>query len=200
MKKILLFLVLTISGCSATNIKPLVNKYSADGETIVLTNSCDSQCLKLISDSFKFNSFSNFLGTDKPIANYVVLTTVDGVKGKKKYFDPNGAFNNSWNGNFEVITSPGLTSIGLRPSSYTAAPYEHTFIEFQTTHDSKYFIGSMGWRDYSSDNSIYIKHWHPVIVNLKKNEVVYPITQPKWKKYCFNNREFGGYVECPTQP
>jgi hypothetical protein len=57
-------------------------------------------------------------------------------------------------------------------------------------------IGSMGWREILGGTQI--NNWHPVVFDLNENRIVYPISDPKWRKYCTKNQEWSGNVSCPN--
>lgn len=186
--------VIFITGCASTSV--VMNDSGTNSESIIITSKCDSDCQKLVNSSFQIKPMETLLfGSDKPVKQYVVLTRVNGQLGQGTHFDPYGAYNNSWDGSFSVKTNSGNVEITILPSSRSNAGSEELALSFNGVSGHKYLVGSMGWREIVGN--VQVNNWHPLIVDLSTSDIVYPKSQPAWRKYCTLNQEWAGGTSCP---
>lgn len=189
MKFLCLVILLMLSSCTVNNAGVLHESGMA-----TLVNSCNAKCQKSVSEKYSIAQMSSLFGKDKLVKNYVVLLELDGKRGGSTYFDPDGAYTSSW-GAFSIKVPAGHKTVLVRPSSYNNSPNEIVEFSFEADSGGKYLIGQIGWRELK--NPIQINHWHPIVVNLANNEIVYPKENPVFRKYCTRHQEWAGAIECP---
>jgi hypothetical protein len=170
---------------------PIVN------QTVKISSECKVACQALVESSFSIQPLRTNSGKDKPVYDYVILRSINGIRGRKTFVDDSGSFNSPRDGSFEISTLPGVKELVLKPTYETNTANEVQSVSFTAQPGTKYLVGSMGWRKLSQAESIQINYWHPVVVDLSRNRVVYPMSRPQWSKYCTENREDAGSVACP---
>lgn len=174
----------------------MMSSSETNSESILLTSKCDTGCQKLVESNFQVKGMETLLfGTDKPVKKYVVLTKVNGRSGQGTHFDPYGAFNSSWDGSFNVKTNSGNVDVTILPSSRSNAPDEELKLSFNGISGHRYLVGSMGWRKIVGN--VQVNNWHPIVIDLTDNNIVYPTSEPSWRKYCTLNQEWSGNTSCP---
>jgi len=203
MKLLKIFFVLIWgAGCSTTGIHESENSTNIkNGSQLLLTSECSKKCRSLISNSFEIEPYSDFWGADRVVAPYVILVGINGINGKTTYYNPEGSYNSTWSGKFKKTIPSGETTLRLRGGgSVRSAPNELLEVVFNAEPNKQYYVGSMGWKRFiNNTKTAVINHWHPVIVNITNNQVIYPSPNevPKWRKYCSLWAGGGGDVHCP---
>lgn len=193
---VLILLIGSISACVTTAVKHIDTDNIPDARQITLVSECPKECQSLVGNRFSIDGASTLLfGKDNPVKNYVVLTSINGKKGENTYYDPYGSFNNTWDASFKLKTVSGRTVVSLLPSSRSNAPNEEVTLEFESSGQHQYLIGSMGWREIRGNTQI--NSWHPVIVDLTTSDIIYPKENVEWRKFCTRNQEWSGNVSCP---
>jgi hypothetical protein len=193
-KIIFLMLVSSILAVGCSSVSQVGAERIDKSEVVTLIDYCNSECQVVVAQKFTFPMAQFLFSKDKPVRSYGVLSAVDGVRGAGKYYDPKGAFNNTWDGKFTVKTSPGKKSILINPTSIDIAPNKEQLIEFIAKPGTTYVVASMGWREM---RGVQINYWSPLIYDVDNNKIIFPEGQPKWVKYCTLNKEFSGMAECP---
>jgi hypothetical protein len=196
MNKVFLFALIIISGCASNSLQKVGIDPTSNEAPIIITNKCSSICQKIIKSKYNIDGMSSILGNDNVVSKYVVLHKLNGQAGKGTHYDHLGAYNISWDGSFNIETNSGETEVTIIPSARYNAPNEEVTLNFEAISGHSYMIGSMGWREILGGTQI--NNWHPVVFDLNENRIVYPISDPKWRKYCTKNQEWSGNVSCPN--
>ena len=166
-----------------------------EDESVVLTSKCKKKCQKMLAEMYPFKRSASIMGRDKAVS-YVILSMLDGVRGTESTnFDPNGSFNSSWSGGFEINTSPGTKSLLIYPTALIAAPDEGQLIEFEAAPGKTYLVASLQRR--VNKGGIQINNWVPLVMEVGTNKVLLPEGEPQWREYCFAAQEFGSARPCP---
>lgn len=193
---LLLGVSLFISGCASNVIHQVNLRGVSEANAVTLVSDCDSTCENYIEEKFQVEtSFDIMSGRD--VVKYVILSEIDGVRGRGVNYDPSGAFNSEWDGGFTIKTSPGLKKLVITPTSTHMAPKQTREISFETHSSKTYLVAQLhSWRKYKG---IQINEWSPLVVDLESREIIIPSGEPIWNKYCFRAAEFGGYRQCPDE-
>ena len=197
MKYIFILAIATIlSACASNSVQTVNLKNTSKEELVTLISSCDRNCQTYISSKYPFKRSSSIMGKDKAVS-YVILSELDGARGPNKYFDNAGSFNNSWDGNFKIQTSPGLKTMLIYPTSVSMAPSAGIKIQFEAKKGNTYLVAHLHRR--VTTGGTQINHWAPLIMNVVTKEIITPIGEPNWRKYCFAAQEFSYAESCPEE-
>ena len=202
MKIFKIFIVLIwVVGCTTNDLATQSSITVKGTSSALLKSKCPKNCIELVSNNYEIEPYSDYLATEKPVSRYAILVSVNGINGKTKHYNPEGAYNSMWSGVFNEKITSGDTTIKLRPVAKVDAPDEIVEVAFKAEPGNEYFVGAMGWSRYPGLGAIAIKHWYPVIVNLTSNEIVYPKQNetPNWRRYCSRRSDIRGPADCPRK-
>lgn len=189
-------LVVLIAGCTSTSGSKVNVGNTNQADLVTLTSECDKKCTNFIENQFPFEKSGSLLKMDAP-ASYAIISEIDGVRGTTQLYDPMGSFNSTWDGGYNIQTSPGLKALKIFPTATHMSPTEETDLTFNAESGVTYFVAKLFRR--KSMGGVQINYWSPIILNLQNYEVVFPKGDIEWRKYCIAAHEFSTSVSCPVE-
>ncbi|WP_076012167.1 hypothetical protein [Alteromonas abrolhosensis] len=190
------FFALVIFGCASTSDTTINLGNTPENEIVLITDKCDSKCTEKVNSTFVFESSGSLFKKDAP-TSYVILSEIDDQRGTNTYYDPSGSFNSTWDGGYQIKTSPKKKTIKMYPTAVHMSPSEETEIVFTAQPGQEYFVGSIFRRE--NVGNVQINYWSPIVMNTNSLEILIPSKGIEWRKYCIAAREFSASVACPKE-
>lgn len=191
-----IFLVVLATGCASTSGSKVNVGSTPQNDLVTLTSKCDKKCTSFIETKYPFEKSGSILKKDAP-ASYAIISEIDGIRGTTKHYDPMGSFNSTWDGGYNIQTSPGLKTLKLFPTATHMSPTEETELTFSAESGVTYFVAKLFRR--KNIGGVQVNYWSPIILNLQSYEVIFPKGSIEWRKYCIAAREFSTSVPCPVE-
>lgn len=190
------FLGFIAAGCVSTSGTKVNVGNTPQSDLVTLTSTCDKKCTTFIEATFPFEKSGSLFKKDAP-ASYAILSEIDGNRGTTKHYDPLGSFNSTWDGGYNIQTSPGLKTLKIFPTATHMAPTEETDLAFSAQSGTTYFVAKLFKRENAG--GVQINYWSPIVLNLQTYEIIFPEGNINWRKYCIAAREFSTSVLCPRE-
>tara|TARA_R110002012_G_scaffold62563_3_gene164532 strand:+ start:1009 stop:1602 length:594 start_codon:yes stop_codon:yes gene_type:complete len=190
------FLGFIVASCASTSGTKVNVGNTPDADLVTLTSKCDKKCTDFIETTFPFKKSGSLFKKDAP-TSYAILSEIDGNRGTSTHYDPLGSFNSSWDGGYNIQTSPGLKMLKIFPTATHMAPTEETDLAFNAQSGTTYFVATLFKRENAG--GVQINYWSPIVLNLQTYEVILPEGNISWRKYCIAAREFSTSLPCPSE-